>query len=187
MEKPIYVYNSKILRKKTSPIEKISEGTKQIIQDLKDTIKVTNGIGLAAPQIGYSKSIFIINTSNKKSEKYQIIINPKINRFFGKEYSYPEACLSLPGIYGEIYRPNNVELEFYDENFDKNVIEYDGLASRVVQHEYDHLVGKLYIDSLSSIQYMSTFQELINIKNGKFKASYKTINDYEKKEKEEKF
>ncbi len=149
MIKPIITDKSKILRNQTEKITDFNSiYLKRIIKNLRDTLKKTpNGIGLAAPQIGESLKIFVIDSQLAKSLKISdVFINPKIISSSFKKERLEEGCLSVPEVYGFIKRHKSVRLESYDENGKQFIVETRGLLSQIFQHEVDHLNGILFID-----------------------------------------
>lgn len=144
----IVKYNSDpsgILRKPTIDV-KNNEHTKQLISDMIETLKSTSGVGLAAPQVGKNLNLFIVSFGPTFDQIYtEVFINPKIYSF-GYNTQMPEGCLSVPNVDLLITRKSKVKVEYYDRNWKSQLKEFDGLLSRVIQHEYDHLVGKLITD-----------------------------------------
>src|SRR5262245_16245074 len=161
---PIYAYGDSVLRKRAGEITADYEGLKQLIDDMLETMHSASGIGLAAPQIGRSIRLFVVDTepaikaieedkdeeSPFKGEKVtkRIIINSKAVNKDGTPFSYNEGCLSIPKIREDIERPAEITLEYTDENFKPHRETFTGLAGRVVQHEYDHIEGVLFVDYL---------------------------------------
>ncbi|WP_212113159.1 peptide deformylase [Candidatus Shikimatogenerans silvanidophilus] len=142
---PILIYNNYTLRKKSENV-KIGYNLKKLINNMFETMYNANGIGLASSQIGININLFIIDLFKKK----KIFINSKIIKEYGKKKEYKEGCLSFPGINNKnIYRKSKILLEFYDENWKKNIKNFKGILARVIQHEYDHINGILFIDFLS--------------------------------------
>ena len=143
MIKPIVLYGDKILRYQCHPYR---EGTElsDTIQDLWDTMYNAKGAGLAAPQIGLSTRIFVIDIPDINFK--EVFINPTITFEDGEDVEMEEACLSLPGINAPVTRKSEIEIEYYDENWLFTKKEFSGLEARVIQHEYDHLDGVLWID-----------------------------------------
>jgi peptide deformylase len=143
MIKPIIIYGDPVLRKICKPYF-VGTNLKETIQDLWDTMYNADGVGIAAPQVGLSTRLFVIDLSDQ--EWKQVFINPKITKTFGEHTYIEESCLSLPGISDVITRHDEIVIEYYDENWLYLREEYKGIRSRVIQHEYDHLEGKLWID-----------------------------------------
>ncbi|WP_185878026.1 peptide deformylase [Blattabacterium cuenoti] len=155
---PIVFYGNPILRKKCSDINFSHYKKKDIyrlINNMFETIHKVKGIGLAAPQIGKNIKLFIIETpllldNNKKNyKKYkEVFINAKLIKIFGKEYKFNEGCLSIPGVYSTIKRKSNIIVEYCNQYGEKKTKCFTGIKSRIIQHEYDHTQGKLFIDYL---------------------------------------
>lgn len=133
-----------ILRKECKDVREMSERTKLLIDDMFDTMYEANGVGLAAPQVGILKKIFVVDVGMEEPEPY-VFINPEILEKSG-EQTDNEGCLSVPGYQGEVTRAEHVRVRAYDENMEEFEIEADGLFARCIQHEEDHLHGRLYID-----------------------------------------
>ena len=151
--KEIITVPDPILKKISSPIEKINVNEKKLIKDLKDTMYDANGIGLAAIQIGIPKRIVIVDVS-KKDEKRNLhcLINPKIKKFSEVRSTYEEGCLSIPNTFIQIERPKEIEIEYINENGKKKNMKCSGLLSTCIQHEVQHCDGILIIDYLSKLK-----------------------------------
>ena len=146
----IRLYGDPVLKSKTKLIEEIDGKIIKIIDDLKDTLRETDtGIGIAANQIGIDKRIFVYDLEG--NDKFEVVINPEIVEADG-EWTYEEGCLSVPGLHWPILRPKVVHLKGMDENGNEISIDADELLGRLVQHELDHLDGKLLIERLNSDQ-----------------------------------
>jgi peptide deformylase len=129
----------------SSHIEEKSDVT-SIVQDLWDTLKDNkNGVGLAAPQIGINKRAFVVNDGHSLKKTF---INPIITERFGDVVDEAEGCLSIPGLAGRVARLENIIIEYFDENWMKSTTTYSGMQARIIQHEYDHLEGVLWVDHL---------------------------------------
>jgi peptide deformylase len=165
---PIILYGNPILRKKCKDINTHYPSLKKMIEDMFETMEKAEGLGLAAPQIGQNVRLFIIDTSIKK-----VFINSKVLKIYGKNYKYQEGCLSIPSLFEEIERPSHIEIEYYDEYWRKHKEILDGLNSRVIQHEYDHIEGKLFIDYLAPRKSELLKNKLKEIYLGKVKTKYK--------------
>ena len=163
--KDIITVPDEILKKVSAPIEKVGSNEKKLIQDLFDTMYKSNGIGLAAVQVGILRRILVIDISTKDEEKKPLsFINPVIKKVSSETSIYEEGCLSIPDTFIEIERPKICEVEFLDINGKKNNLKCDGLLSTCLQHEINHLEGKLIIDHLSKLK-----RDLIIKKNFKIK------------------
>ena len=185
MKLPIVAYGDPILRKKTSEIEEDYPDLKQLIDNMFDTMYAANGVGLAAPQVGLPIRLFVIDASpfaeddedgngdpSLKDFK-KVFINPIIVSETGEKKGFYEGCLSIPDINEEVMRAPNVVLNYLDENFDEHEVELTGLAARVVQHEYDHLEGKLFLDKLGALKKTMLKGKLDAISKGQVRVSYK--------------
>lgn len=176
---PVVVYGDPVLRKVAKPIEKNYEGLSEIIENMWETMYQSEGVGLAAPQIGLSIRLFIIDATIAADEEPElkdfkkVFINPEIMKISGDEWEMNEGCLSIPEIREEIIRPDVVRLKYYDENFELHEEEFGGYAGRIIQHEYDHLEGVLFIDYLSQLKKRLLKNKLRNIATGKVQPGYR--------------
>ena len=151
--KDIITVPNEILKKISEPIEKIGTNEKKLVKDLFDTMYASKGIGLAAVQVGILKRILVIDVSTKDEQKKPIsLINPIIKRLSDDTSVYEEGCLSIPETFIEIERPKICEIEYIDLDGNKKELKCDGLMSTCVQHEINHLDGKLIIDHLSKLK-----------------------------------
>ncbi len=149
--RPIVIYGDPVLREKAEPVNEINRDIKELVADMIATIQDANGLGLAAPQVGVSKRIFIADLSALDlTESIRVFINPEILESTG-EVVLEEGCLSFPGIYQKISRPEIVKIRATDVDGNLFEMEATGMMARAILHEYDHLEGKLFIDYLSSI------------------------------------
>ena len=186
---PIIAYGDNVLRKKASNIDADYQGLQDLIANMNETMHSASGIGLAAPQIGRSIRLFIVDTETAlkileeekeddnpfKGEKpvKRIIINARAVDKNGKPFSYNEGCLSIPKIREDIERPGEITLEYVDENFKPHKETFKGLAGRVVQHEYDHIEGVLFVDYLKPLKKRLIRKKLENISKGMVEVDYK--------------
>jgi len=186
---PIYAYGHPILRKETQEIEELNEETETLIENMFETMYGSHGVGLAAPQIGKALRLFIVDASpfaedeaeNEEEEKEnkflkdfkRVFINPIIEEEHGEEWGFEEGCLSIPGIREEVWRKDNVVLSYYNEKWELVEEEFTGLAARVVQHEYDHIEGKLFTDYLSPMKRRLNKRKLTDISKGIVPVKYK--------------
>jgi peptide deformylase len=149
-ERQIVKYGDPVLREVCKPVEMIDQQTKDLVSDLTDTLKQANGLGLAAPQIGVPSRIFIVDLEAiDPTASLKVYINPEILETSDEEIEMEEGCLSFPGIYQRIFRPTRVRIRALDLNGQTFEESLDGFAARAVQHEFDHIEGKLFIDYLS--------------------------------------
>ena len=147
--KDIITVPNEILKKTSEPIEKIGINEKKLIKDLFETMYKSNGIGLAAVQVGILKRILVLDVATKKEKKKPMsFINPVIKKLSNETSVYEEGCLSIPDTFIEIERPKICEVEFIDIDGEKKNMKCDGLLSTCIQHEINHLDGKLIIDNL---------------------------------------
>ena len=174
------------MRKVGKDIDKDYTELKELINNMKDTMKNAKGVGLAAPQIGKDIRLFLVDTSpfadddelDKKEQEFlksfkKVFINAQIIKEEGDEWAFSEGCLSIPNINEDIFRKETVTIEYYDENFKKHTDTINGLAARVIQHEYDHIEGKLFTDKLSSLKKRLIKKKLENISKGKVEVDYR--------------
>lgn len=177
---PIYLYGHPVLRKIAQPIEKDYPNLSQFIDNMFDTMyKSEDGIGLAAPQVGQSISLFVIDLSMLADDDpsfkdfKKTFINAQIVERTGNDVSREEGCLSIPGIHETVSRKNTIRIQYVDENFVEHDETYSGFAARVIQHEYDHLEGHLFIDHISPIRRQLIKGKLGSIAKGKISCRYK--------------
>lgn len=148
-KKKIHVYNDPVLHRKARPVTQISGTIRKLIDDMFETMYANGGIGLAAPQVGVSKRIFVVDT--KAIGEKLAMINPRIVSMSRKDLEpYTEGCLSLPGIEAEILRPRKIMVEYLDPEGKERKLTAEGLLARVIQHENDHLDGILLVDRVES-------------------------------------
>ncbi len=172
---PITVYGDKILREKTKTVKQIDGILIKNIKDMFDTMRNANGIGLAANQVGLNKSVFVVDL--KEVEGYEnfkpvVMINPKIAEVSDENVIIEEGCLSLPNLRAEVERPKKILVEYIDTDEKENSLEADDLFARVILHEYDHLIGKMIPDRVSSEMKKKLQEELLQIKNRDVKVDY---------------
>ena len=182
MIRPIVAYGNPILNQPSSKVDIENEDISNLIVDMWETMYNANGVGLAAPQIGVLKQIFITDfdyfkeeESFKKSEieKFQqVFINPKITDEYGENFLFSEGCLSIPDISEELSRKNTIKIEFLDEKFNLKKITCSGVIARVIQHEHDHLKGILFTDRISSLRKKELKGKLDIISAGDFEPNY---------------
>jgi peptide deformylase len=155
MKMPIVIYGSPVLRKKSFELN-TGDDFIQLAENMKETLKNAGGIGLAGPQVGILKSIFVVDTTPMEDDGIEpvekVFLNPVILDHDDNTSWYNEGCLSIPGIFEDVKRPEKVEVRYRDLNFDWKEETLTGLEARVFQHEYDHLQGILFVDRLSSLR-----------------------------------
>ena len=175
---PIHVYGSPVLIEETVHVEEDSPELQRLIDDMIETMHGASGIGLAAPQVGRSERLFVIDLSPLADEDEElpkepmVFLNPEIFESDGKEEEYEEGCLSLPDLREYVKRPGEVHLRYLDREFNEHSLHAKGMLARVIQHEYDHLDGILFIDLLSPFKRRLMKRRLKDMANGKVKADY---------------
>lgn len=179
---PIVAYGDPVLKRRADEINKDYPGLDKLIQDMFDTMYDAHGVGLAAPQIGKSIRLFVIDArpfsegedgDPECADFKRVFINPVIFEESGEEWPFEEGCLSIPGIREEVMRKAELKIEYYDENWDLYEEELDGFPARVVQHEYDHIEGKLFIDRLKPLRRTLLQGRLSDISKGKVDVDYR--------------
>ena len=180
MTLPIVAFGSPILRKKCVEISPDYPELEILLENMRETMYEASGVGLAAPQINKSIRLFFIDTTpfsdEEKNETVivkQVFINPKILKETGEEWIFNEGCLSIPDIREDISRKSSITIEYFDENFKKHIDTYEGIAARVIQHEYDHIEGVLFTDRISLLRKRMIKGKLLDISKGKVNVSYK--------------
>lgn len=174
---PIVMYGDPVLKKRGRDIEKGELDVKELAQDMFETMENASGIGLAAPQIGKSLRMFVIDAAPLEEEELmdfrKVFINPEILTESGEEWDFEEGCLSIPDIREVIYRKEQLTIKWFDENWEQHQETFDDMKARIIQHEYDHIEGKLFTDYLSPIKKRVLKGKLANISKGKVKTSYR--------------
>ncbi|MDD3479849.1 MAG: peptide deformylase [Paludibacteraceae bacterium] len=177
---PMYLYGQSVLRKVAEPIEKDYPELQMLIDNMFETMYKSEGVGLAAPQIGLGIRVVVIDASPMADEEPSLanskmaLINPHIESFDGENVSMEEGCLSLPGIHESVTRKNTIHITYMDENFVHHDEVISGYLARVIQHEYDHLEGHVFTDRISPIRRQLITNKLQNIAKGKVNCNYKT-------------
>jgi peptide deformylase len=178
---PIVMYGDPVLRKRAKEVEKGSIDIKAFVQDMYETMYAAHGIGLAAPQIGKSIRVFVVDgtTLNEEEEDMtgfkKTFINPVIVEEDGEEWEFEEGCLSIPNIRENVSRPETVRIRYADEDWNIKEEEYDGIKARIIQHEYDHLEGKMFIDYLSPLKKRMLKGKLTDISKGDVETEYRIL------------
>ena len=177
---PIYLYGQPVLRRETEEISKDYPELKQLVSDMFETLTQADGCGLAAPQIGKSIRLFVVDGS-ELGEDYpdcvnfkKAFINPEIVEESEETAVYSEGCLSLPGISENVVRPKTIVVNYFDEDFNEHEEEFTGFQARIIEHEYDHLEGNVFTDKISPIRRQFVKGKLSNIAKGKTTAKYRT-------------
>ncbi len=184
---PVVAYGHPILRKISVEIDKSYPKLKELIDDMFETMYHSVGVGLAAPQIGLNIRLFIIDATpllddeDQKENAKRVFINPEIVEESGDEWAFNEGCLSIPEINEDVIRKPKILLDFYDENFVHHEKWIDGIEARVIQHEYDHLEGKLFVDKINTLKKTLLKRKLQDITKGVTGAKYKMTFPVKKK------
>jgi len=182
MIRPIYLYGSEVLRQKAVPadIDNDKEGIQTLVADLWETLKVSEGCGLAAPQVGESVRVAVVD-GDVMADVFPYLkgfkrtfINPIVKSFSEAMCEYEEGCLSVPGIYASVRRPESIVVEYYDESFTLKTECFDKFACRMIEHEFSHLDGELFTDIVAPIRRKMIGKKLQNIAQGKIRTSYKS-------------
>ena len=178
---PIYLYGQPVLRKTAVEVDLNDPALKTFVADMYETMYNAEGVGLAAPQVGKSVRVFVVDSTPYKEiypdhEPFKgAFINPTITDRFGKDVPFAEGCLSLPKINEEVIRKSDIHITYYDENGEYHDCDINGVLARIIQHEYDHLEGKVFTDNLSQIKKMVLKRPLNDIAGGKVHPAYKTM------------
>lgn len=176
---PIYLYGQPVLRRPTENLEKGEIDIKELVANMYETLTAAEGCGLAAPQVGLSKRLFVVDGTDLK-EDYpecadfkQAFINPEIIEESEDTSTYSEGCLSLPGISENVVRPKTITIRYLDEDFKEHEETFTDFKARIVLHEYDHLEAHVFTDRISPIRRQFCKNKLTNIAKGKTGARYK--------------
>lgn len=178
---PIYLYGHPVLREEAEDIEKDYPELQKLIADMFETMYHADGVGLAAPQIGRSIALFVIDGSPvadsfpECADSKMVFINPQLDIIEdGPVISRAEGCLSLPDLSENVKRHEHIRITWMDENFEPHEQEFSGYLSRIIQHEYDHLLGEVYIDHIAPIRKQLIRNKLNKIAAGKVSCGYRT-------------
>ncbi|MBX7094919.1 MAG: peptide deformylase [Flavobacteriales bacterium] len=180
---PIVAYGDPVLKKVAEEIDEDYPKLKEFIADMFETMYNASGVGLAAPQVGKSIRLFVVDASPFAEDEEEgtehlkdfkkVFINPIIEDESGEEWGFNEGCLSIPGIREEVFRQENLKISYYDENFNFHEESYDGYAARIIQHEYDHLEGILFTEKISPLRRRLLKRKLEEITIGDVDVRYK--------------
>jgi peptide deformylase len=183
---PIVAYGDPVLRKKAKEIPSDYPKLTELVENMFETMYKASGVGLAGPQVGLPLRIFVIDAtpfsededlSSKEQEQLKdfkkVFINAKIEEEVGEEWPFNEGCLSIPDIREDVNRKPQITITYQDEEFNSYTETYDGLAARIIQHEYDHIEGILFTDKLSSLKKRLLKSRLEKISKGKVNVDYK--------------
>lgn len=175
---PIVTYNDPILRMEAEPVQEIDDEIEMLIEDMFETMYNSNGVGLAAPQIGKSIQLFVMDADTMTEELEEedigakVFINPKILKYEGEMFKLEEGCLSIPDVRDEVLRRDRITITYRDRHFHEQTESFRGWASRVIQHEFDHLQGVLFLDHLSTFRRRFHRFTLNKIDSGKVETEY---------------
>ncbi|MBQ9339590.1 MAG: peptide deformylase [Paludibacteraceae bacterium] len=176
---PIYLYGQPVLRKEAEEVPADYAELKQLVDDMFETLTVAEGCGLAAPQVGKSLRLFVVDGTELKEEYpecanfKQAFVNPEILEESEEKIAYSEGCLSLPGISENVVRPKRVLVHYYDIDGNEHEEWLEGFNSRIFQHEYDHIEGNVFTDRISPIRRQFVKGKLVNIAKGKTTPKYR--------------
>ena len=177
---PIIGFGDSVLRQKCSPIDKDYPNLSVLIDNMWQTMYKSEGVGLAAPQVGLKIRLFIVDTvpfANRRKKDFKgikkVFINAEIIEQNGDLWGYEEGCLSIPGIRETVMRKPTISIKYFDENFTEHTDTFDDINARVIQHEYDHIEGILFIDHLSTLKKKLIQPKLLKIQKGQVDVEYK--------------
>lgn len=174
---PIVMYGDPVLRQRAKNIEPGTD-IKQLVEDMYETLDAANGIGLAAPQIGKSLRLFIVDGTGLEDEPgmdtfKKVFVNAEMIEELGTPWEFEEGCLSIPNIREKISRKGQLKIRYLDENWNEFEEEYDGMKARIIQHEYDHIEGKMFVDYLTPLKKRLLKGKLSDISKGKVDTEYR--------------
>lgn len=186
---PVVAYGHPVLRKVCADITRDYPELDKLIADMWESMYHSGGVGLAAPQINRSIRLFVIDTvqmvENFDEEDHKeypneqpvkkVFINAHIEEETGEEWAYNEGCLSIPKIRDDVYRRPKIKLRYMDEQFNEHLEDFHGITARVIQHEYDHIEGKLFIDYMKPIKKRLIQKKLNDIASGKVRTDYRML------------
>lgn len=178
---PVVVYGHPVLRKVAEDVDRDYPGLQDIIKDMFETMYRAEGVGLAAPQIGKSIRVFVVDGTPlaedepEMSDFKKVFINARITERSGEIVPMNEGCLSIPNLREEVNRESYMSITYFDENWTRKTEVYTGYKARVILHEYDHLDGVMFTDKVSPLRRRLLQRKLTDISKGKFEADYNTI------------
>jgi peptide deformylase len=176
---PIVMYGDPVLRQKAKDIDPGTD-IQTLVDDMFETMSAANGVGLAAPQIGKSLRLFIVDGTVIEDEPgmgsfKKVFVNPELVEEEGEPWEYEEGCLSIPNIREKISRKEQLKIRYFDENWNGHEDIYDGMKARIIQHEYDHIEGKMFVDYLTPLKKRLLKGKLSDISKGKVDTEYRII------------
>ena len=162
---PLVIAPDPSLKLKAKPVERVDNSIRKLMDDMLETMYLEPGIGLAAPQVGQSKRVIVLDVSNNEEERQPFrMANPKILWVSDDDIVREEGCLSLPNHYAEVVRPMAINIEYLDENNHKKLLEAEGLLATCLQHEIDHLDGVIFVDHISALKRNIILRKLVKFK-----------------------
>ena len=177
MKLPIIAYGDPVLKKKAVDITNDYPNLSELITNMFETMYNANGVGIAAPQIGLSIRLFVIDLTDKEDPEFKdfkkVFINAQVLNEEGEKWDFNEGCLSIPDVREDISRHQNVTITYLDENWKQHTETFSGFKARVIQHEYDHIEGKLFTDKLSPLRRAMLKSRLDSISKGAVKVDYR--------------
>jgi len=184
---PVFAYGHSVLRQRAAAVPALTDDVRTLIANMWETMYASNGVGIAAPQVGKSLRLFVVDSlqivegfdeddkrqyPNEKGIK-QVFINAEKVEEAGEPWAYNEGCLSIPKVREDVRRGERVTLRWVDENFQPHEQTFDGITARVILHEYDHIEGKLFIDHLSPLKRRLVKKKLDDIQSGRVQTDYR--------------
>ena len=179
---PVYAYGQSVLKRVATDVDPADPELEKLLADMWETMYHADGVGLAAPQIGKSLRIFLVDTVQLEREGRKGDEDPGIKTAFinahkveeqGEPWSYEEGCLSIPHVRGEVERPARITLRYLDGDLNEHTTTFTGMNARVIQHEYDHIDGVLFVDHVSPLKRRLINSKLEKIRKGKVSADYR--------------
>ena len=174
---PIVLYGDPVLKKKALDVEHGDASVKEFVDHLFETMYAANGVGLASPQVGESLRVFVIDThpmhEDEEAGLKKAFVNPTMLSEEGEAWAFEEGCLSIPGIRADVERKPNIRIKYFDEDWNEHEESFEDIEARVIQHEYDHIEGKLFTDYLTPFKKRLLKGKLANISKGKTDAEYR--------------
>ncbi len=174
---PITMYGDPVLRQRAAEIEPGTD-LKTLVEDMFETLTAANGIGLAAPQIGKSLRLFVVDGTGLENEPgmetfRKVFVNAEMIEELGTPWEFEEGCLSIPNIREKISRKEQLRIRYFDENWNQHEETFDGMKARIIQHEYDHIEGKMFVDYLTPLKKRLLKGKLSDISKGKVDTDYR--------------
>lgn len=173
------MYGDPVLRQRGKNLEPGTD-LSQLVEDMFETLEAANGIGLAAPQIGKSIRLFVVDGTSLEEEPgmedfRKVFVNPELLEEAGTPWEFEEGCLSIPNIREKVARKEQLRIRYFDENWNAHEETYDGMKARIIQHEYDHIEGKMFIDYLAPLKKRLLKGKLADISKGKVETEYRIM------------